>query len=88
MPHVLFGPEVREMLQENDLAGMKAFCESLHPATVAEALAGEFDCEEVWRFLETTDITRQAAIFEYFPIEWQVRMVEGTGRAHMAKLVE
>ena len=27
MPHVLFGPEVREMLQENDLAGMKAFCE-------------------------------------------------------------
>ena len=52
MPHVLFGPEVREMLQENDTAGMKAFCESLHPATVAEALAGAFDVESVWRFLK------------------------------------
>src|SRR3989440_12220658 len=88
MPHVLFGPEVREMLQENDIAGMKAFCESLHPATVAEALAGEFDVEEVWRFLETTSITNRAAIFEYFPIEWQVRMVGGTGPQRMANLIE
>ena len=88
MAHPLFGPELRVLLDEQNADGMRAFCESLHPATVAEALAGEFDCEEVWRFLETTDITRQAAIFEYFPIEWQVRMVEGTGRAHMAKLVE
>src|SRR5262249_4747299 len=58
------------------------------PATVAEALAGEFTPEEVWRFLDTTSITNQAAIFEYFPIDWQVRMVEGTGRQHMARLIE
>jgi magnesium transporter len=88
MPHVLFGPEVREMLQDNDATGMKAFCESLHPATVAEALAGEFSVEEVWRFLETTSISHQAAIFEYFPIDWQVRMVEGTGQQHVARLIE
>src|SRR5204862_1055961 len=44
--------------------------------------------EEVWRFLETTTIPHQAAIFEYFPIEWQVKMVEGTGRQRMANLVE
>jgi magnesium transporter len=88
MPHLLFGPEVRLMLQESDVAGMKAFCESLHPATVAETLAGEFSVEEVWRFLQTTGIVNQAAIFEYFPIDWQVRMVEGTGRQHMANLIE
>src|SRR5262249_55682363 len=33
-------------------------------------------------------IRNQAAIFEYFPIEWQVKMVEGTGREQMAHLIE
>jgi magnesium transporter len=88
MAHVLFGPEVRLMLTESDAEGMKAFCESLHPATVAEALTDDFSVEDVWRFLETTSITNQAAIFEYFPLERQVQMVEGTGREHMATLVE
>ena len=64
MPHVLFGPEARLMLQENDTGAMKAFCETLHPATVAETLAGEFHVDEVWRFLQTTSIANQAAIFE------------------------
>jgi magnesium transporter len=88
MVHVLFGPEVHLLLQENDAAGMKAFCESLHPATVAEALTGDLSPEQVWKFLENTSIRHQAAIFEYFPIDMQVKMVEGTGRQHMARLIE
>jgi magnesium transporter len=88
MSHPLFGPEVHLMLQENDTPGMKAFCESLHPATAAETLAEELEVEEVWRFLQHTSIKEQAAIFEYFPLEWQVQMVQGTGRQHMAKLIE
>jgi magnesium transporter len=88
MVHLLFGPEVREMLRENDAEGMKTFCETLHPATVAETLAGEFGVDEVWKFLGNTSIRHQAAIFEYFPIDWQVKMVEGTGRQHMARLIE
>jgi magnesium transporter len=76
------------MLQENDTTGLKAFCETLHPATVAETLAEDFSVEEVWRVLGTTGIRDQAAIFEYFPIEQQVEMAEGTGRQHMAKLIE
>src|SRR5262245_54311917 len=88
MAHPLFGPEARLMLRDGDTEGMKTFCETLHPATVAEALADEFDVEEVWRFLQPSSIRGQAAIFEYFPLDWQVKMVEGTGRAHMAKLIE
>lgn len=88
MAHVLFGPEVREMLQEDNRQEMKAFCENLHPATVAEALADEFAVAEVWRFLENTSIRNQAAVFEYFPLEWQVKMVEGAGRERMAHLIE
>lgn len=88
MLHLLFGPEVREMMENNDVAEMREFCETLHPATVAETLAGEFSVEQVWKFLENTSIRNQAAIFEYFPIEWQVKMVEGTGRERMAHLIE
>ncbi len=88
MPHVLFGPEVRSLLEENDAEGIKAFLENLHPATIAEALSGDLEVEQVWRFLQHTNIRHQAAIFEYFPIEWQVKLVEGTGREHMAHLIE
>mgnify|MGYP000057446839 CR=1 FL=1 len=88
MAHPLFTPEVRQMLEENDVAAMKAFCEDLHPATVAEALHDGIEVEEVWRFLQNTDIRTQARIFEYFPPEWQIRMVEGAGRHHMARLIE
>jgi magnesium transporter len=88
MADPLFGPEARLMLQEGDSGGMKTFCETLHPATVAESLADQFSIDEVWRFLQPCSIREQAAIFEYFPIDLQVKMVEGTGRPHMAKLIE
>lgn len=88
MPHPLFTPEARQMLEENDVAAMKAFCEEVHPATVAETLSDGFEVEELWRFLQTADIRTQARIFEYFAPEWQIRMVEGTGRQHMARLIE
>ena len=88
MPHPLFTPEARLLLEKNDTAAMEAFCETLHPATVAESLAEAFEVEDVWRFLDTTSIANQAAIFEYFPLEWQVQLVEGTGRQHMAHLIE
>ena len=88
MPHPLFTPEARLLLEKNDLAGMEAFCESLHPATVAELLTDDFSVEDVWRFLNTTAIPNQAAIFVYFPLELQVELVEGTGRPHMARLIE
>src|SRR5437588_11987984 len=88
MSHPLFGPEVRLMLQEGDSGEMQTFCATLHPATIAEALSGDFSVEDVWRGLQHTPIRDQAAIFEYFPIDMQVRLAEGTGRPHMARLVQ
>lgn len=88
MANPLFAPEVRMMLQENDRAEIQAFCESLHPATVAESLAEEVSVDDAWRFLAHADIRTQAAIFEYFPIEWQIQMAEGTGQQQIARLVE
>jgi magnesium transporter len=88
MAHPLFSPEIRRMLEEDDPTAMQVFLESLHPATVAEALTGDLPVEQVWHVLRHTSIRNQAAIFEYFPLDWQVKMVEGVGREHMAHLIE
>ena len=64
MPHALFSPEVKFLLQENDAAGLKDFCESLHPATVAESLVTDLSVDQVWQVLKHTSIQVQAAIFE------------------------
>src|SRR6476660_4432885 len=89
MSHPLFGPEVRLLLQEGDAAEIRTFCETLHPATVAEALADEaIKDDEIWRVLQTTSIKEQATVFEYFPIEVQVRLAEGSNRPQMARLIE
>ena len=89
MGNPLFGPEVRWMLQDDNLTGLKAFCETIHPTTVAETLAeGDFSVEEVWKVLSQTGIREQAAIFEYFPSQWQLQLVAGAGKPQMAKLIE
>jgi magnesium transporter len=76
MPHSLFTPEVRLMLGERNDAGLREFCESLHPATVAEALDDEFTPEQVWEAISHANIRAQASIFEYLPPARQVEMVE------------
>src|SRR6476659_2789172 len=88
MSDPLFTPEAQLMLESDDRAGMEAFCETLHPATVADTLVDSFSVEDVWRFLRTTSIQNQALIFSYFPMEWQLKMVQGSGKEQMAHLIE
>jgi magnesium transporter len=76
MPHPLFTPEIRLMLGERNDAGLREFCESLHPATVAEALDDEFTPEQVWEAISHAGIRTQAAVFEYLPPARQVEMIE------------
>jgi magnesium transporter len=89
MAHPLFGPEVRMMLLEKNAPGMKAFVETLNPTTVTDVLASDsFTTEEVWEVLEKADPRVQAKVFEYFPMESQVKLAEGAGRPQMARLIE
>jgi magnesium transporter len=76
MPHPLFTPEVRLMLDERNDAALREFCESLHPATVAEALDDEFTPEQVWEAISHANIRSQASVFEYLPPARQVEMIE------------
>lgn len=86
MPHVLFGPELRDMIETRDEAGLRAFCESMHPATVAEAI-DDMAPEQIWEVISQSDIRTQASIFEYLPVAKQVDMLE-VARPQVGKLIE
>jgi magnesium transporter len=86
MAHPLFGPEVKQMLAEGNSAGLKEFCESLHPATVAEALDEDFTTEQIWEVISSASIRTQASIFEYLPSALQVEMAE-KARPQMGELL-
>jgi magnesium transporter len=86
MPHALFGPELRDMLETRDAAGLAAFCESMHPVTIAEAI-DDFPAEQLWDVLGHADIRTQAAIFEYLPEVKQEEMV-AVARPQVGKLIE
>ncbi|MFM7152229.1 MAG: hypothetical protein ACKO23_20565, partial [Gemmataceae bacterium] len=84
MSDPLFTPEARWMIEKKDRPAMETFCQTLHPATVAEALDDPtIEVPHLWEFLRSTSIENQAAIFAYFPVEKQMDMAEGAGREHM-----
>lgn len=74
MPDPLFSPEVRLMLEEQDADGLRAFCQDLHPATMADVL-DSFPPEQIWDVLSHADIRKQAGIFEYLPPHLQLDML-------------
>jgi len=86
MPHPLFDPEIKLMLAEGNVAGLREFCETLHPATVAEALDGDFTPEQIWEVISPANIRTQASIFEYLPPHLQVEMAE-KARPQMGQLI-
>ena len=86
MSHPLFGPEVKLMLEEKNAAGLREFCEQLHPATVAEALDEDFTPEQIWEVISAANIRTQASVFEYLPPALQVQMAE-TARPQVGQLL-
>jgi magnesium transporter len=83
----LLTPELREMLVANDVAGLREFCEALHPATAAE-FAGELSPAEIWQVLSHIDAKRRAAIFEYFAPARQHELIMAAEQSRLARLIE
>jgi magnesium transporter len=86
MINPLFIPEIREMLSEHDTAGLKEFCEALHPARTADFMEG-LTPEEAWQVLSHTDEERRLEVFHYFDEDMQVGVVESLSRADSAALI-
>lgn len=75
MTNVLYLPELREMLAENNAAELHEFCIALHPARTADFMEG-LTPDEAWTVLQHADPTTSSEIFGYFEREKQVEIIE------------
>ncbi len=87
MVNTLFLPEIREMLAEQDRAGLEEFCTAVNPGRTAEFMEGLHD-NEIWQVLQFADTERRAEIFAYFPEERQVAMLDQQDPGQVATLVD
>ena len=86
MINTLLLPELREMLQTDDVGGLEEFCAAMHPARAAEFMEG-LDAPETWAVLRATDPERRAAIFEYLDEAKQIEIFETADRQETSKLI-
>ncbi len=83
----LLQPDLWQMLQDEDEAGMAAFCDVLHPAATAEILDG-LETEQIWRILSSCPLERRREIFEFLDLPLQVELVDRADRTEFSKLLE
>jgi magnesium transporter len=86
MINTLLLPELREMLQTNDVVGLEEFCAAMHPARAAEFMEG-LSAEESWAVLQAADAERRDAIFAYLDQAKQVEILETADRAETSQLI-
>jgi len=87
MANPLLVPELRELLEQDDLATIReAFEES--PAAMIAELLGALEPDEMVRALGALDIQTRADVFSHLDLPVQVELVEGQGRQSMARLLE
>jgi len=86
MTNTLYLPELREMLAENDAAGMAEFCTALHPARTAEYMEG-LSAKEAWDVLQHAEVPLRAEIFGFFEQVRQIEIIETLDREQMAAFI-
>ena len=84
---LLLLPDLRELLDASDVAGLAEFCEALHPAAVAEVLEG-LEAAESWQVLSSCSPVRQAEIFSFIDLPDQLELVETVPREQFSRLIE
>ena len=86
MINPLFLPEIREMLAENDIDGLREFCAALHPARVADYMDG-LEASEAWQVLSCADLEDRVEIFNFFDSELQIEIIEQVDRDEVAAVI-
>ena len=86
MINLLYLPELREMLAQNDAAGLGEFCTALHPLRTAEFMEG-LTAAEAWAVLTYADSATRVKVFGYFEEEKQREIVETGDRGEIGQLV-
>jgi len=84
--NTLYLPELREMLAENNTAGLTEFCDALHPARTAEFMEG-LAAKEAWAVLQYAELPMRTQIFGFFEQDRQIEMIETLDRDEIAAFI-
>ena len=82
----LLVPELREMLQIGDSKSLHDFCESGHPAIIAEMISA-LSSDEAWKVLLYAESSLRSEIFSHLDIDTQVEIVGILNRREIAFLL-
>ncbi len=82
----LLVPELRELLENKDFDGLKDFCQSVHPALVAEFLSA-LTSREAWEVLRHCPPALRAEIFSHLDEDCQLDMATSIKRQEFAELL-
>jgi magnesium transporter len=82
----LLVPELREMLAAGESNALRDFCESGHPAVIAELLSA-LSSEEAWTMLRHADTPLRSEIFSHLDEDLQVEIVGSLRREEVARLL-
>ncbi len=82
----LLVPELREMLQAGNTEALRDFCESGHPAIIAEMISA-LSSEEAWKVLLNAGSSLRSEIYSHLDIDIQVEIVGMLNRREIAALL-
>ncbi|NOZ60208.1 MAG: magnesium transporter [Calditrichaeota bacterium] len=85
MKNLLLLPELRELLENNDTEILKEFCESSHPAEVADFISG-LEPQEIWQILLMVQSDIRIEIFSYLPEDIQLDIAQKLNRKELSVL--
>jgi magnesium transporter len=82
----LLVPELREMVAAGDSKTLQDFCESGHPAVIAELISA-LSGEEAWAVLRHADTPLRAEVYSHLDEDLQVEIVRTLRREEIARLL-
>ncbi len=86
MKNTFLLPELRELLKNGEIEALSEFCESSHPAEVADYVSA-LEPEEIWQILRVLKPETRAEIFSHLSEEDQLELTEKLSRAELAALM-
>ncbi|MCS7053116.1 MAG: magnesium transporter [Ignavibacterium sp.] len=86
MKNLLLYPEIKELIENEDWQTFKEICDELHPAEIAE-LISVAEPKEVWKFLESLDLSKRTEIFIHLDLALQTEIAELLDRKKLAELL-
>ncbi|MBN1901207.1 magnesium transporter [Candidatus Sumerlaeota bacterium] len=85
MTNPIMLPELRELIEENDIDSLKEFCESGHPEDIADFISA-LAPDEVWNILKFLSPETKISIFRHLEEELQKKIAISLKRDELVKL--